>query len=207
MRPAKATVPVAGHLEWTLPLRISRHVRIGRQEQVEEAAEEEIAVGADRVGLKAPGRDAIRRPPRRVVLAAQALRQKDEPLRRITIGRRVVADQRQPIDRRPECRVPADELVGDPGVDLAPRRGDVGVDRERVCRLAEIESRECAHRCRAVAVPPRERLALARPVVRRGRLVPDEAEPAAAALVDLASDGGGHLRIPAWARRWRPASS
>ena len=71
--PLERFVVVAGHLERPRPLVVAGDVLVSGQQQEEPRAEEQIAVGADRIGLQAPRLDPIGGPAEAVVLPAQGL--------------------------------------------------------------------------------------------------------------------------------------
>ena len=164
----------AGHLERRVPFAVVGDVGVDRQHQVEEAAEEEVAVGADGIALQSPGLDAVRRPARAVVLAPACAGTARPSTAPDTPALGVVADLRQPVDGGPERGVPAQEIVEDARVHLAPGRGDVGHHRQRVADSWRSKRGKLVIGA-AGAVPPGVRLAVLGPVVRRGGLAPQYA--------------------------------
>ena len=198
VRPREGPVLEPGHLERPVPGGLARHLAVDREHQVEEAAEEEVPGRSDRIRLESPGLDTVRGPAGRVVAAPEILR--DQPLVRLRVARpvRVGADLGEPVDRRPVGGVPAQQLVEDPGVDLAPGGRLAGEQQQGVRRLGEVEAREGEHRRQAVPVPPGMRLAAARPVVGRHGLAPQEAEPAAHFARKTARAAARHESSRAW---------
>ena len=198
--PLEHLVLVAGDVERALVLVIARDVAVDAQDQVEPAAEEEVAFRADRIGGETPGLDAVRGPADAVVVAAQPLRNARHDVVGIVRAARVVADLRQPVDGAPVGRIAAREPVGDPGVGLAPRRRLVGHEQQGVRRVVEIETAIAGDDRVRIAVPPHVRHAVRVPVVRGRRLLPQETQPATRPPVQGGMDGSGRLRGKLWRR-------
>ncbi len=196
VEPGERVLAVAHDVERVVPAIVARRAQVQSEHDEEEALEEQVAVGADRVHLQAPGLDAVRGPSRHVVVTPEVLGDEDAVEVRIAGPVGVVADLRQPVPRRPPSGVPEDQLVEDAGVDLTPRRGAVGHQRDRVGRVDEVEPVPAQHRRVAVIVPVRVRLPGAVPVVGRRRLAVQVAEPALGPLVEdgWALPGTGHAQ-------------
>ena len=189
--PLEDLVAVTGDLERPLVLVVAGDVAVDAQDQVEPAPEEQVALRADRIGGESPRLDAVRGPPDAVVVAAEPLGDHPHDVRRVVRPARVVADLRQPVDGAPVGRIAAGESVGDPRVDLAPRRRLVGHEQQGVRGVVQVEAAVAGdHRVR-VAVPPHVRDAVGAPVVRGGRLLPQEAQPAARPPVEGGMDRPG----------------
>jgi DNA-binding transcriptional LysR family regulator len=69
-------------------------------------------------------RDAVPGPARWRIATAELLGEEGEHFGRISVHTWIRTNQRIPINRAPECRVPAHELIGDSNVGFAPCRKD-----------------------------------------------------------------------------------
>ena len=182
--PFEVFVFVARDQPGPLPLVVARNVLVDAQHEIQPAAEKQVAGGADGIRFEPPGLDAVGGPARRVVIAVHAFGPLLQPEIRVvlTVGAR--ADKSVPVDGRPEGGVPGRQFVHDPRVYLAPGRSLVGHQQHRIAGTRQVEARIAQHRRRGVLVPPGMRLfAAIAPVVGRGRLLPQKAQPAPGALV------------------------
>ena len=196
--PLEHLVPVPGHVERPFVLVVARDVAVDAENQVEPAAEEEVALRTDGIGGEAPRLDAVRRPADAVVdavvVAAEPFRDRLHDAVGVVRPPRVVADLRQPVDGAPVGGVAAGQPVRDPLVGLAPRRRLVGHEQQGVRRVVQIEAAVAGDDRIGITVPPHVRDAVAAPVVRGGRLLPQEAEPAACPPVERGVHRPGRLR-------------
>ena len=110
---------------------------------------------------------------------------------------RVVADVGQPVNGAPIRDIAPHQFIGDARIDLTPRRGLVGHERQGVGCFGQVESGKCTHRRGSHPIPPGERLTAAAPVVLSGRLIPDEPQPASRARVETLHTIHG---LPPWLR-------
>ena len=179
MRPRERAVVEARHRERFVPRGFARNGAVDRQHERKEPAEEEVAGGADRIRLQAPRVDAVGGPARHVVVAPQILGDERFVGLRVTGAIGIGPELGEPVDRRPVGSVPADQLIENLGIDLAPCRRLPRQQQQSVRRLGEVEARERQHGWEALVVPPWVRASGARPVVGRRRFAPQVADPAA----------------------------
>jgi hypothetical protein len=169
---------VTDHLERPVPAVVARDVAVQPEDQAEEVLEEQVAVRRDRVPLEPPGRDTVGDPAGHVVRSPAIGGDERTVGVRVSGAVRVVADHRHPVDGGPPRRVSVDEAVEDVGMDLAPRRRDVGHHRDGVARVEQVEAREREHGRVGSRVPQLGRLPAAVPVVIDMSLAMEEPQPA-----------------------------
>ncbi len=176
--PRVGVLAVAHNVERGVPARIAGDAAMQTEHDQEEALEEEVPVGGDRVPLQAPGLDPVRGPAGHVVAAP--MRGRDE--RTVFLGVVgpvwVVSDLGQPVLGCPPPGVAEDEFVEDLLVDLAPGRSAVRHERHRIGRVDEVEAVVAEHGGLAEIVPVLVGVPLAFPAVSRCRLAMEVAKPA-----------------------------
>ena len=191
--PLEHLVPVAGHLERSRVLVVARDVLVGREQQGEPAAKEEVAVGANGVGLQSPRFDAVRSPAESVVVPAQPLGDASHDPGWIVLAFRVVANLCQPVDGAPVGRIATGQPVSNLRVDLAPRRRLVCHEQQCVGGERQVKPSVAEHDRNGVTVPPLVWHPGRAPVVVRRRLVPQKTQPPACPSVQRGKYRSGCL--------------